>query len=253
VTTVRAALAGAAVVTLLCAGAASAQAADSRTTAAAKAGKTVRGLDISSYQHLGQAKAINWGQLAREGIRFTAVKATEGTYYRNPYYASDVRNASAAGLAVLPYVFANPAKEGGKATASYALSVIGKGHGREPIVVDLENDPYAKHAPCYARRGRRIVEWIAGFVSRIHQSTGRYPVIYTTASWWDACTGSSPGFLKDPLWLASYGDKSPAVPRPWRQWAFLQYADDGTVAGIGRVDLDYYRPTDGVPSLNPRK
>lgn len=253
VTTVRAALAGAAVVTLLCAGAVSAQAADAAATAAAKAGQLVRGLDISSYQHLGHATAINWQQLARQGIGFTAVKATEGTYYRNPFYAADVRNASAAGLAVLPYVFANPAKEGGKATASYALSVVGPGHGREPVVVDLENDPYARHAPCYARRGKRIVEWIAGFVSRIHQTTGRYPVIYTTASWWRTCAGSSPKFGQDPLWLASYGDKSPAVPRPWRQWAFLQYADDGKVAGIGRVDLDYYHPTDGLPSLNPKK
>ena len=58
------------------------------------------------------------------------------------------RIASNAGVAVLPYVYANPAKEGGKATAAYALSVIGSGHGREPIVVDLENDPYAKKAPC---------------------------------------------------------------------------------------------------------
>jgi GH25 family lysozyme M1 (1,4-beta-N-acetylmuramidase) len=259
VTTVRAGLAGAATVTLLCTGTVAAQAAVdssitvSSSTTAAKAGTLVRGLDISSYQHLGHAKTINWRQLARQGIRFTAVKATEGTYYRNPYYAADVRNAASAGLAVLPYVFANPAKEGGKATASYALSVVGRGHGREPVVVDLENDPYAKHAPCYARKGKRIVEWISGFVSRIHQATGRYPVIYTTATWWRTCTGSSTKFGKDPLWLASYGDKSPAVPRPWRQWAFLQYADDGKMAGIGQVDLDYYHPTDGVPSLNPKK
>jgi GH25 family lysozyme M1 (1,4-beta-N-acetylmuramidase) len=118
-------------------------------------------------------------------------------------------------------------------------------------VVDLENDPYAKKAPCYSRRGKRIVEWIIGFVSEIHRTTGRYPVIYTTASWWRACTGSSAKFGKDPLWLASYGDKPPPVPWPWRQWTFLQYADDGKVAGVGHVDLDYYHPTDGVPSLNP--
>ena len=270
VTAVKAGLAGAAVATLLCAGPAGARAADliqvrpllqvplqSRRlvsgTAAAQAAALVHGLDISSYQHLGRGKAINWHEVARAGLRFVAVKATEGTYYRNPYYPADVRDASAAGLAVLPYVFANPARAGGKATARYALSVIGRGHGREPIVVDLENDPYARKAPCYARRGRRIVEWIVGFVSGIHQTTRRYPVIYTTASWWRTCTGSSAKFAKDPLWLASYGDKSPAVPKPWRQWAFLQYAEGGKVPGVGRVDLDYYHPTDGVPALNPKR
>ena len=52
----------------------------------------VRGLDISSYQH-GRAP-IDWPQLARYGLRFVAVKVSEGTYYRNPYYQSDGRGPS---------------------------------------------------------------------------------------------------------------------------------------------------------------
>lgn len=251
-------LAGAVAVALSATGAADARAAvsgaaDPAVTAAAQAGKPVRGLDISSYQHAGKTPAIDWQKLARDGIRFAAVKASEGDYYRNPYYASDVRNASNAGMAVLPYVFANPAKTGGKATAAYALKVVGSGHGREPVVVDLEDDPYARHAACYGRRGKRIVEWIAGFVSKVHQATGRFPVIYTTASWWRACTGGSSEFGKDPLWLAAYGGGAPALPSSWHQWAFRQYADNGKLAGIGPVDLDYYHPTDGLPALDPKK
>src|SRR5579862_78698 len=50
------------------------------------------GLDISAFQHVGVP--INWRLLARHGIRFVVIKVTEGTYYTNPYYRSDARNAA---------------------------------------------------------------------------------------------------------------------------------------------------------------
>ena len=42
---------------------------------------------------------------------------SEGTYYDNPYYASDAEQAASAGLFVMPYAFANPfpAKDNGSA------------------------------------------------------------------------------------------------------------------------------------------
>ncbi len=63
--------------------------------------------------------------LAKQGVRFVAVKVSEGTYYLNPYYKSDAGAAGAAGLQVMPYVFANPASGNGTATASYAVSAMG--------------------------------------------------------------------------------------------------------------------------------
>jgi len=53
-----------------------------------------RGLDVSAFQH--GSGPINWRLLARDGIRFVAIKVSEGTYYTNPYYASDARAAAAA-------------------------------------------------------------------------------------------------------------------------------------------------------------
>src|SRR5450756_1336716 len=84
--------------TLATAPAASAMAGAAET----RSGRPVRGLDISAYQHAGPP--INWRVLARHGIRFVAIKVTEGTYYTNPYYRSDARAAAKAGLAILPYV-----------------------------------------------------------------------------------------------------------------------------------------------------
>ena len=235
---------GAVVVALACASAPDTHAAVDRAVSPA-----VRGLDISAYQHNGSP--INWQRLAGQGIRFVGIKATEGTYYRNPFYGADARGAAAAGLTALPYVFANPKRDGGRATAKYAVQVTGGtgASGRSPLVVDLENDPYAKARDCYGRGVTVMRHWIAGFVTEAHKLTGRLPIIYTTAAWWQECTGGS-HFSKAPLWLAAFGGTAPDVPSPWSDWALWQYADNGKLPGIGRVDLDYYQPARGLFTLS---
>lgn len=231
---------GAVVVALACA-----TVPDAHAAAARVASPAVRGLDISAYQHTGAP--INWRRLAGQGIRFVAIKAAEGTYYRNPFYNTDARGAAAAGITVLPYVFANPKRAGGRATAKYAVRVAGaaRASAGSPLVVDLENDPYVKTRDCYGRRVTVMKHWIAGFVTEAHKLTGRLPVIYTTADWWQECTRGS-HFGKAPLWLAAFGGTAPDAPSPWSSWALWQYSDHGKLTGIGPVDLDYYRPAQGL-------
>jgi GH25 family lysozyme M1 (1,4-beta-N-acetylmuramidase) len=214
------------------------------------AGSALRGLDISSFQHTGPP--INWRLLAEQGIRFVAVKVSEGTYYVNPYYRSDARAAAAAGLALLSYVFANPSRASGPATANFAVRAMGRERGRLPLVVDLENDPYKKADDCYGLRVPAMIAWITSFIARAEKLTRKQPVIYTTATWWQQCTESTGQFRRDSLWLAAFDGTAPTVPSPWRGWTFWQYSNDGFLRGIGQVDLDYYRPTGGVPTLHPR-
>ena len=156
--------------------------------------------------------------LATQGIRFVAIKASEGTYYLNPYYASDARAAAAAGLRVMPYVFANPGRNGGAATANFAARAVGTPAraARLPLVVDLENDPYKKATDCYGLGVPAMIAWIAGFTGRAKALTGEWPTIYTTADWWRECTGSTGRFPHDPLWLAAFGGTAPTVPSPWQ-------------------------------------
>jgi len=220
-----------------------------RPAAAVTAGQPVRGLDISAYQH--DRTPINWGLLARQGVGFIAVKVSEGTYYRNPYYPADARAAAAAGIRVMPYAFANPRRSGGAATASFAVATVGAPRAAAglPLVVDLENDPYKKGADCYGVGVTAMISWIAGFTGRAVALTGKWPVIYTTAAWWRECAGSTSRFRHDPLWLAAFGGTRPTVPSPWAHWTFWQYDNAGFLPGIGQTDLDYYQPTDGLPAL----
>jgi GH25 family lysozyme M1 (1,4-beta-N-acetylmuramidase) len=249
VTISRLAVAGGVVIALSLTAVPGARAAAGSAALAPAATGAVRGLDVSAYQHT--KGPIDWLRIARMGFAFAGIKASESTYYSNPYYLSDARAARAAGLTVLPYVFANSRRAGGRATASFAVRVTGplRGPGQLPFVIDLENDPYKKADDCYGRRVPVMIRWIAGFLSQAHRMTGKWPIIYTTAAWWQQCTGSTTQFRQDPLWVAAFGAPAPAVPSPWHQWAFWQYANNGSLPGLGHVDLDYYRPTGDLPTL----
>ena len=228
---------------------------------AATSTSPVQGIDVSSLN--GAVTPADWANVAGSES-FVSIKATEGNYYTDPDYQSDVTGAVAAGLYVMPYVFANPHgssasdptagngwgsvqadyawnQEISKATPAYNSSRL-----MLPVAVDLEPDPYASTSDtnqCYGLSTSAMVAWIQSFVDEIRADSGKIPVIYTSTSWWDACTGDSGAFANDPLWIASWGVPVPSLPSPWAYPTFWQYSDSGTVAGIGSaVDLDSLGP-----------
>jgi GH25 family lysozyme M1 (1,4-beta-N-acetylmuramidase) len=231
------------------AGGAAATAAVPRAAAPAAA-RALAGLDVAGFQHpVSEAypagEAISWTAVAAAGYKFAAVKATEGDYYASPWAATDLAGAKAAGLDVAPYHFAVPDVSGGAAQAQFAVEYSGYAPGARtlPLMLDIEYDPYVStdHTnECYGLTPATMTAWLAAFVAAARSLTGQYPVIYTTADWWDACTGRSAAFGADPLWVAAYGAASPPVPAGWHVWTFWQQASGGTVPGVataGGTDL----------------
>ncbi len=223
----------------------------SRPGGLSSAASTVQGIDVASVQHPGGA-AINWGDVAAAGYRFAFIKVSEGSYYVNPYYASDAAGAQAAGMFAAPYAFAIPNYSGGALQADYALDNAGYApDGRLlPPILDIEYDPYAGQDGttgfCYGLTPAQMVSWISAFGTEIQRRTGQRPVIYSTAQWWDKCTGDSSAFSADPLWIANYDVSSPAVPAAWQTWAYWQYTSSATVPGIslaGGTDASYLSST----------
>jgi GH25 family lysozyme M1 (1,4-beta-N-acetylmuramidase) len=218
--------------------------------AASAAPRTLAGLDVAGFQHPGGA-AISWSAVAKAGYKFAAVKATEGDYYVNPWAASDLKGAKAAGLVVTPYHFAVPNASGGAAQAQFAVEYSGYAAGARtlPLMLDIEYDPYnsTDHAnECYGLNAAKMTAWLSAFVTAARSLTGQYPVIYTTADWWDTCTGRSSAFSADPMWVAAYGTASPPKPAGWRVWTFWQYSSGGTVPGVASArttDLDIFSPS----------
>jgi GH25 family lysozyme M1 (1,4-beta-N-acetylmuramidase) len=206
-----------------------------------------KGVDVASFQHPGGAP-INWPRVAAAGYTFAAIKATEGDYYTNPWYGSDVTEAKAAGLYVTGYHFAIPNVSPGAAQARYAVShgdYAADGHTL-PLELDVEYDPYVgiDHTnECYGLTPAQMVAWIGAFDDEAQRLTGQIPIIYTTADWWDTCTADSTAFGSGPLWVAAYAAASPPLPAGRDDWTFWQYASSGTVPGIaaaGHTDVSYF-------------
>jgi GH25 family lysozyme M1 (1,4-beta-N-acetylmuramidase) len=214
-----------------------------------------QGVDVAAYQHPGGA-AINWRKVARSGISFAAIKATEGTYYRNPYALGDIKAARAAGLSVGAYVFAIPNGNGGRrgavAQADYIVSYLGSLATSVPVMLDIEFNPYSG-GTCYGRAPAQMVSWVARFSTEVQARTGRAPYIYTPQGWWNPCTGGSAALRNNLLWVPNYTTAaSPAIPSGWTTWRIWQFTSSGTVPGIqdpGFTDLD--RLQRGFTSLGP--
>lgn len=222
--------------------------------APAQAGQR-RGVDVAAYQHP-NGGAINWRTVSRSGISFAVVKATEGTYYRNPYALSDIKAARAAGLSVGAYVFAIPNGNGGHRgavpQADYIVSYLGSLAASVPVMLDIEFNPYSGGF-CYGRTSTQMVSWVARFSAEVQARTGRAPYIYTPQGWWNPCTRGSAALHRNPLWVPNYTTaSSPAMPGGWTTWRIWQYSSTGTVPGIPDprfTDLD--RMQRGVTSLGP--
>ena len=108
------------------------------STTAAHAGP--QGIDVSRWQH---GTPINWASVRADNIEFVFIKATEGAGYVNSYYASDFKQARAAGIFRGAYHFARPDPRPGDAAAEarYFVDQAGthQGRGDLPPVLDLED------------------------------------------------------------------------------------------------------------------
>ncbi len=195
-------------------------------------------MDVAADQHP-RGDGIDWAQVAAAGYSFAAVKATEGDYYANPWYADDAARAQAAGLQVTGYHVAIPNVSGGAAQADYAIGHLGD--ATRALEVDVEYDPYTAidHTnQCYGLTARQLVSWIGAFTQEARRLTGQVPMIYTTAAWWRTCTSDSSAFSGSSLWVASYGSGQPARPAAWASWSYWQFTSAATVPGIPGRGVD---------------
>jgi GH25 family lysozyme M1 (1,4-beta-N-acetylmuramidase) len=204
----------------------------------------VDGTDISN-----QTTVTSWPDIAADNA-FVGIMAEQGTgkFIVNTNYASEVNSATSDGMFVMPYIFAdpNPNKVAtgtdqfniGWSTISTAPYASG---GQDlPVALDMESDPVNfPGEPCYGLTPSAMVTWIQQFVTAAQQKTGLLPIIYTSQSWWNLCTNGSTAFSSDPLWVASYGTSTPAMPTGWSDYAMWQTSGSATVNGVsGPGDTD---------------
>nr|QNJ46245.1 GH25 muramidase [Paracremonium inflatum] len=188
----------------------------------------VLGFDISHYQ-----ATVDFNAAKDAGARFVIIKATEGTTYKDPAFSKHYTGATKAGLIRGGYHFAQPASSSGAAQATFFLA-HGGGWSSDgitlPGMLDLEYNPSG--STCYGLSQSSMVQWISDFIDTYHSKTGRYPLIYTSTSWWKTCTGNSSKFAANcPLVVARYSSSVGELPAGWTYYTIWQNSDSYKYGG----------------------
>lgn len=188
----------------------------------AKAGE---GVDVS--HHNGN---VDWNTLAKSGISFAFMKATQGTNLADNMFKSNTQQARAAGIPTGAYHFLTPNADP-RQQAEFFLSSVGAETDLRPVL-DVEPAVTGNWgSPQAVEDSMRI--WLHTVESKL----GCKPIIFTSASFARSSI-KSPEFKEYPLWIFQYTSKSePDIPPPWSQWKLWQYTDSGKRAGIFVGDL----------------
>jgi GH25 family lysozyme M1 (1,4-beta-N-acetylmuramidase) len=189
---------------------------------------SVEGIDVSGHQG-----NVDWAAQWNAGRRFVWAKATEGTGYKNPYFAQQYNGSYNVGMVRGAYHFALPNSSSGATQANY-FATNGGGWSRDgktlPGALDIEWNPYG--AACYGKTQSAMVTWIRDFLNQYRARTGRDAVIYTATSWWTECTGNYAGFASaNPLWIARYASAVGTLPAGWSYYTMWQYTSSGPTVG----------------------
>jgi len=202
---------------------------------------TLEGLDVSHWQN-----AIDWLAVAASGKTFTYIKATEDTDFVDASYATNRAGATAAGLVVGAYHFAQPDASPGDAAAEadHFVDTAKPAAGDLLPVLDLERT--GSLSPML------LTAWVRDYLARVQERLGVHAVIYCSPNFWKNNMGDTTWFANNGyqvLWIAHWTTASgPTVPGgAWGAygWTFWQYTSSGVVPGIaGRVDLNRYNGLD---------
>jgi lysozyme len=194
----------------------------------------LRGLDIASWQHP-KGRSIDWSSVRGAGQSFVFIKATEGTRYRNPWFAADWSGSTAAGLMRGAYHFARPSRGSATAQARSFAATVTDWHakGTLPPTLDLEKTGGLRPAA--------LISWTAHWLSAVKRLTGRSAIIYSYPAFWAGPMNGTSRFSSHPLWGACYCSAATTFGGAWTHWAFWQFSSSHHINGIsGRTDTNVF-------------
>lgn len=173
----------------------------------------------------------SWSQAANARVVACIHKASEGTTWTDPSYASRRLLATREGLLWGAYHFANGSD--GTKQADHFLQAAAPSKDTL-IALDLEHNPNGKTV---------TLGQACDFVKRIIAKLGRAPWAYGSDRLAEFAEQDPHSILAVcPLWIARYGVHPPVVPKLWTHWTLWQYlagesagAHDA-LPGLGKVD-----------------
>jgi lysozyme len=162
---------------------------------------TVPGIDVSTYQG-----SVDWTKVAASGRKFAITRIGNGVNISDSTFAANWSGMAAAGMIRGAYQYFEPAQD----AVDQANIVVAKlgllGDGDLPAMLDMEVTG--------GQSAATITSEIHQWVDTVARGTGKTPMIYTGAYFWDGSVKSS-DFADLPLVIAWYGTDCPGMPDAW--------------------------------------
>ncbi|MGI6156631.1 MAG: GH25 family lysozyme [Enterococcus lemanii] len=198
------------------------------------------GIDISKYQYSSDGKQKPNFDLINQTCDFVAVRAGISWGYTDPWFAYSWAHIVKPRLA---YHVIYPGEDARRQTDHF-LSIVKPGE-HDRLVLDMELD--------HGYNKTRITDTLLECLALILENTGRYPVIYSRASWVNQFLDVS-SLPKLDWWLAGYrkplpsplytpeATPPPALPKGVDNWLIHQTCERGNGSEFGvashYVDID---------------
>lgn len=185
----------------------------------------VRGIDISAHNG-----AVDFESLARQGIDFVYIKATEGTDFIDRYYLDNSRRVLRSGIPSGAYHFFRFDTDGELQGLNFHNAIRGKSFELPPAI-DIEEwgNPDGHATAKIVERLRRMLQTM--------ERLGHTPILYTNKDGYNRFIKGN--FDNYPLWICSFTD--PPLDRTRSNWMFWQYSHHGKLDGIeGSVDMNVF-------------
>jgi lysozyme len=186
-----------------------------RKTAPREASRSLRGVDVASFQGTpaqwrGEAGAIDFAE-----VKFTELSA--GGAYVNPDAAADWAWLKQQGHGRIAYLYPHPSVSV-SATAGLFVSELRR------LGLDDDDGVMLDHEQSDGLGPAAVNTWALAVCRLLERELGRRPLVYTYLSFaWEgncASLGGYPLAISDPSSPAGH----PRVPDPWHSWAVHQYA-----------------------------
>ena len=183
--------------------------------------KQLHGIDISHHN-----SKVDFSKVRAD---FIFMKATEGKSFVSPVYKTRMDIAMSKGFSCGAYHYYKPTIDPIEQARHFCKHI----KGDLSPVLDIE-DPYIDRI--------KLIRELGLFLDYVEKETGKIPIIYTGYSYIKDMNLPN-YFSRYPLWLAWYttADRVKA-PLPWKNWTYWQYSESAMVEGIGKCDVNWYRP-----------
>ncbi len=193
----------------------------------------VVGVDVSAWQG-----DIDWPKLSTK-VYYAYIRAGRGNDYRDSYYDKNVLGAKQTGRAYGTYWYMIPRTATNFKNQVDLFSEIYKDSGSQlPPVMDFEESSLDKSG---------TMGWFVKAVTRFVENTGVYPMVYTSAGWWNGHVARNDIAKQCLLWVAAWTTaENPLIPSDWgsinqpRTWTFWQHTSKlvGKDYGVSSINLD---------------